>query len=280
MTLHMRRMETADIDLGMQLKSEAGWNQTVADWRRCLDLEPEGCFVAEWEGHPVGSTTTCVFGSIGWIAMVLVNKAFQHRGIGTRLVQNALDYFEHRAVTTARLDATPLGRPVYERMGFVAEHELVRLEGIAKAAPSQTDVVAARSEHRESIVALDRRATGTDRGRLVDRLLSERPKEVGVVLRDASLLGYVMLRSGSRATQIGPGIATTDASGRALCDWAYGQCEGQPVFIDVPRNNRPAIEWACSKGLREQRHLTRMVRGEPVAEQVSLLWASSGPEKG
>ena len=76
-------MTVADIPLGLELRQQAGWNQTESDWRRFLELQPDGCFVAEWEGKPVGTTTTCLFDDIGWIAMVLVEQAARHRGIGT-----------------------------------------------------------------------------------------------------------------------------------------------------------------------------------------------------
>ena len=85
-------MTVADIPLGMGLRQQAGWNQTESDWRRFLELQPDGCFVAEWEGKPVGTTTTCLFDDIGWIAMVLVEKAARHRGVGTQLVEQAIEF--------------------------------------------------------------------------------------------------------------------------------------------------------------------------------------------
>ncbi len=127
--IEIRRMTIDDVSLGMRLKEQAGWNQIEADWRRFLALEPDGCFVAELDGEPVATTTTCVFGTVAWIAMVLVDKPARHQGIATRLVDHAVQYLEDRGVETVRLDATPLGRPVYERLGFLAEYELVRLQG-------------------------------------------------------------------------------------------------------------------------------------------------------
>ena len=50
MALTLRLMTPGDIELGMRLKGQAGWNQTPADWQRFLELEPNGCFVAEWDG--------------------------------------------------------------------------------------------------------------------------------------------------------------------------------------------------------------------------------------
>jgi GNAT superfamily N-acetyltransferase len=87
-------MTVADVPLGMRLKEQAGWNQTEADWRRFLDLEPEGCFVAELDGQPVGTTTTCVFGSVAWVGMVLVDPAVRGRGVGRSLMKHALDWLD------------------------------------------------------------------------------------------------------------------------------------------------------------------------------------------
>ena len=51
MTLQIRVMTPADVAAGMRLKDAAGWNQTEDDWRRFLQANPEGCFVAEWNGQ-------------------------------------------------------------------------------------------------------------------------------------------------------------------------------------------------------------------------------------
>src|SRR5258705_12655293 len=114
-------MTVADIPVGMRLKDQAGWNQLEADWRRLLDLQPDGCFVAELGGSPVGTVTTCRFGPVAWIAMMLVDVRFRRCGIGRALMSHALEDLDAHGVCTVRLDATPLGRPLYETLGFVAE---------------------------------------------------------------------------------------------------------------------------------------------------------------
>ena len=75
--LHIRRMNAADVPLGMRLKTQAGWNQTEADWRRFLAMQPVGCFVAELDGRPVGTAVGCTFGPVAWIAMVLVDDLME-----------------------------------------------------------------------------------------------------------------------------------------------------------------------------------------------------------
>src|SRR3712207_6787044 len=129
MATHVRPMTPADLPRGRRLSRRAGWNQTAADWRRFLALEPDGCFVAEHDGTPVGTTTTAVFGPVAWIGMVLVDAPARGRGVGTALVRHALAALDRRGVPTVRLDATPLGQPLYERLGFTGQFRLSRYEG-------------------------------------------------------------------------------------------------------------------------------------------------------
>ena len=75
-------MSREDLSFGLRLSSQAGWNQTGADWARYLDLQLDGCFVAEADNCPAGTVTTCAFGPVAWIAMVLVDKPLRGRGIG------------------------------------------------------------------------------------------------------------------------------------------------------------------------------------------------------
>src|SRR5437870_5411367 len=131
---HIRPMTVADLPVGMRLKQQAGWNQTEADWRRFLALEPDGCFVAERDGAPVGTTTTCTFGPVAWIAMVLVDPAVRGQGIGKALMRHALAYLDRCGVRSIRLDATPMGQPLYEQLGFQVEYPLARYEGMLPAA--------------------------------------------------------------------------------------------------------------------------------------------------
>ena len=56
--LEIRRMVVPDIPAGMRLRELAGWNQTEQDWRRFLEFEPEGCFVAFRNGRVCGTVAT------------------------------------------------------------------------------------------------------------------------------------------------------------------------------------------------------------------------------
>jgi GNAT superfamily N-acetyltransferase len=273
-------MTVADLPLGLRLKAQAGWNQLEADWRRALDLQPDGCFVAELDGAPAGTVATCVFGPVAWVALVLVDAELRGRGIGTALMRRALDYLETEEVRSVRLDATPLGRPVYEKLGFVAQFTLHRFEGILPPGDAVPGIVAVSSDGYEELLRLDRRITGTDRGRLLRRLFAEQPEAVRGAWRDDDLEGYLTVRQGANAVQIGPCLATNAEAGRLLLSDAQRCYAGHRVFIDVPVDNRAAAAAVGDMGLTVQRPFLRMSRGELIVEQVEQLWTSGGPEKG
>src|SRR5947208_12550472 len=127
MSAHLRLMTEADIPAGMRLKELAGWNQTPSDWERFLRASPAGCFVAELDGRVCGTATTIVYeGRFAWIGMVLVDPEYRSRGIGTRLLGQAIEHLDAARVPTLKLDATPQGRPIYAKLGFVSEYEVER----------------------------------------------------------------------------------------------------------------------------------------------------------
>ena len=307
--IKIRCMTIDDLPLGLGLSRQAGWNQTESDWRRFMSMEPEGCFVAEFNGSSVGTTTTCVFGhQVAWIAMVLVDKEVRGRGIGTGLLKHALDYLKERKAGTVRLDATPAGRPIYEKLGFVPEYELARFEGMVQRPPQAAPVSEAEAKVFSDLIEFDRRMTGTDRAKMLGRLFEEFPEHIRIVRQGNDVAGFITMRPGANAIQAGPCIATANAGPSLLSD-ALNRCLGKPVFVDIPLDNVQAVKIAESSGLRVQRCFTRMCMGERINEWrgrpglggeavpalptgkmpaplqgqdalATAIWSSSGPEKG
>lgn len=274
-------MTVVDIPLGLKLARQAGWNQIEPDWRRFLTMQPDGCFVGELDGAAVATTAAFIFGPVAWIAMVLVDIDSRRKGIATTLLNHTLDFLDEQGVKTVRLDATAAGQPVYEKLGFVPEYPLSRYMGRVEPSPRPSSLMLPPTIGRQlkAIVAFDHRMTATPREKMLARLFEESPEITRALYRDGQVEGYVTGRCGANATLIGPCIATAYAGPILLGD-AFGHCAGQPVFVDVPRDNASAIEIVEKSGLTVQRHFTRMCRGERIKDHVEAIWASSGPEKG
>ncbi|MEX0643247.1 MAG: GNAT family N-acetyltransferase [Pirellulales bacterium] len=285
LVIRIRALTTADLGLAMRLKAQAGWNQLEGDWQRFLFMQPDGCFVAEWDRVPVGTAVACIFDEVAWLAMVLVDVAARGRGVGTALVRHALAFLDRAGVRCVRLDATPLGQPLYQKLGFVPEYAVARYEGVLSTVadepfprPAMSVVTAGQNDY-ERLCALDCSVVGADRQKFLVRLFHELPEAVRLVKKSGEIEGYLTARPGSEALQIGPCVAAEEVGATLLADaaWRYA---GQRVVLDVPLGNAPAVRLAQSLRLNVGRSFVRMRRGPAVGDDLSRLWASSGPELG
>jgi hypothetical protein len=68
----VRRLEERDIDAAVALTDLEAWGYTPADFRRLLDLSPQGCFAAELDGRVVGVLTTTAYGPLAFLGAVIV----------------------------------------------------------------------------------------------------------------------------------------------------------------------------------------------------------------
>src|SRR5262249_23271517 len=151
------------------------------------------------------------------------------------LMRHALAYLEARGVTCIRLDATPLGRPIYEKLGFVADYPLARFEGIPETLPAVPGVSALDRDQLDSLFRFDRTAVGADRGKLLSALFTEHA-EAWRAVDGPNSPGFLFSRAGSRAVQIGPCLADGETGPMLLQD-AWRRHAGKKVFIDVPLGN-------------------------------------------
>lgn len=255
----IRRMHRGDIPAAMRLKQAAGWNQTEQDWANVMALEPEGCWVWEEDDHVAGTTTAICYGQeLAWIGMVLVLPEYRGRGLARRLMEHALGWLEDRRVRQVKLDATDMGFPLYEKLGFRSERAIERwgLSGAVRVHPSPGTAGATLA----SIAAMDRECFGVDRTALLARLLgessgegAERPGE-----------GFCLGRPGSNAYFLGPCEANGVPSAREVLHAVMARAGAAAYFWDLFPDAPAAVDLARELGFGRRRSLVRMaLRPEP-----------------
>lgn len=275
--IDIRLLFESDIPAAMQLKDAAGWNQTEKDWQRLLTLEPDGCFAAVKDGRLVGTTTTTTYGDeLAWIGMVLVDPQERRQGIATQLMSVALAYLKDK-VATVKLDATALGQPLYERLGFRFESVLERWSGSAKA----SEATAPNAPDHDDLPALDRVAFNADRSTLIGKLIDDACVPP-VLLRaaDETLNGYALARRGTNADYIGPVVAKSPQYIESLLDRVLDELAGNRVYIDFNTECGAATSLLSDRGFVKERELIRMSAGAPAAKTSPFVIAIAGPETG
>jgi GNAT superfamily N-acetyltransferase len=284
--MRLRVMTEADIAAGMRLKEIAGWNQTREDWKRFLEASPRGCFVAEVNGKVCGTATTIVYQNrFAWIGMVLVDPEYRSRGFGTQLLQNAIKHLDGRQIATIKLDATPQGKPIYKKLGFVCEYELERwtLRRIAADAKvgSCDPCDSVSPKILESVLGKDQEIFGASRSFLLKDLHEQAPQLSIAISKNNELEGYAFGRRGSFADHLGPWVAANaDAASRVL-ETFVSRSGRSAIIVDRLKANAFGESLLHSAGFAYTRPLTRMFRGSNnYAGRIDSLCAVLGPEFG
>ena len=274
-------MNPGDIPTGMRLRGLAGWNQTEQDWQRFLQMNPEGCFAAELDGAVCGTVTTLAYEKhFGWIGMVLVDPAQRGQGIGTRLLLQGMNYLQAAGIETLKLDATPMGHPLYLQLGFEDEYQIERWEGVSHGGSGAG--LKMTLEQFDRVCRWDREVFGADRSRLLTCLWREGARYSAVLCSGSEISGYIFGRAGSRAHYLGPWVAETGSGAAELLFREFlARVSGEQVFVDVCCENPEARGIVEAAGFRHQRVLTRMFHG-PNRHPGSprLVCSIAGPELG
>ena len=280
--VQIRSMTGGDIHAGMRLRQAAGWNQTEQDWRRFLELAPDGCFVATLDGEVCGTATALRYGTrVGWLGMVLVDPAVRSRGIGSRLFRHAMEHLKHAGVSTQKLDATPQGYPIYRGLGFLDEYVLERWErpsGPVNGSP----LPRMTSEDLDRVCGWDREVFGADRSSLLKCLWREGRRYCFAARRGSEIRGYCLGRAGSRAHYAGPWVAEQGTgAAQEVFRSLLAEVSGEAVYVDIRRDCAEARQILANAGFHVQRMLTRMYLGaDRCAGQPELVYGIAGPELG
>jgi GNAT superfamily N-acetyltransferase len=283
--IDLRVLRVEDLPAADKLRQTAGWNQTLLDWRRLLALDPAGCFAAVDGEQVVGTATTTSFGTeLAWIGMVLVDPSRRNQGIGRQLLNQCLEYLRGKGVRCIKLDATPTGQILYEKLGFQVEWPLARwmrtdAEMSDRALPVRP-VASATNEDWNGMLELDRQVFGVDRAVLLQRLRETSIQSVICRAINGKLGGFGFLRDGVNADYIGPVASRTPEMGKSITLHLL-RASHRPVYWDIPNPCLDAESWAAQLGLVRQRPLLRMFLGKNEAAGIpQQLWAISDPATG
>jgi GNAT superfamily N-acetyltransferase len=267
------RLGSGDALAGLELSTEAHWNQNEGDWRFFLS---QGTVfgMRDGDGHLIATAALLPYTSgNAWISMVLVTANWRRRGLATKLVDACLGAAATQGLTTW-LDATPAGATVYGPLGFAPTLQLRRLR--------RENAMSTKAEAPPSLVpcgierftAQDRLAMGFDRGTLLMELSGRSGSRL---LSSHDALGLV--RDGRKARHIGPLFADRPDQALAMVNeivWS----ETGPLLIDAVSEQDEFLKGLTNSGWRIERPFQRMRFGHAAAQPAKLPFAVAGPEYG
>ena len=255
--LSLVALATEDVRSCLELSEGAGWNQTGEDWLFQL------C-VGTGTGLKTGGGELIATGvvlradeDIGWIAMVLVSRAWRRKGLGRHVMERIIANSPYRHLA---LDATEIGRSLYESLGFRPMEEIVRYRLSRNVGRTRYPVT--------SIVRV-----GTPFRGVAERLAG-RSDVTGLQTGSACAL----VRPGLTAIHVGPLVGGSEADAESLMRALLSESEGD-LLLDVPARAGTFCRRLERLGFQAERAFTRMSRGRAYLA-LPGTFATAGPEYG
>jgi len=283
MSVEVLPMTLNDVKPLMEIKNHIGWNQLEADWKFLIEYYPRHCFTVFSENRVVGSVTGINYDNkVGWIGMVMVHEEFRGLGLAKALMNAALDSMKN--CKCVKLDATPSGQPVYEKMGFVPEWTITRMintEFVHKNKSIESMAEPVWEDDMAEICKLDAQVFGVDRSCLLRRLMREYPDLAFKIVYDGKITGFCFGRNGHKYRQIGPIVSRNSLEAFEIFK-AAAVCRGDSsLVIDVIDANTDFVEAMKHIGFIAQRSLLRMFKGvNDRQSQVPRYFVIPGGEYG
>jgi hypothetical protein len=156
----------------------------VKDLQLYRKIQPDGYFLAEDNGIPVGMVGTVIYSTFAYVGLMAVHPESQRKGIGLALMQHVLAWLDQQQVPLVLLDASPSGQPLYEWLGFVAYEKVKILQwhGGQPACSCPLRVKPISVSDLDLITIPDTKAFGADRSRVLRLLLETYPGRAFLLL--------------------------------------------------------------------------------------------------
>ncbi len=222
---------------------------------------------ADLDGSLAGCASGLVHGNAGWLGNICVPPQHRGHGIGTALTEELIRLFRSKQLAFQILVATPLGEPIYRKLGFevVSYYIFLERQGEAVSIEAAAGVRPFQPGDAEQIFELDTRLTGEMRRPFVSEFLEGAWVHTGPGGR---LDGYFLPSLGN-----GLVIATNDEAGTALMQLKLRLGATSAV---VPEQNQVARDFLRGHGFVETFRAPRMTLGPDSSWQPERVYCRGG----
>ncbi len=277
--MNIRTMTRDELQYLAALAGEEGWGNGVADYNRLYDFEPEGCFLAEIDGRPVGTITSIIYNHYAFLASLIVDRKERGKGIGEALMKIAMNYVQSKGVHSIELDGVIEATPLYRRLGFFDKYLSLRMHRPAREFKNNPREIKPGAVAIDDIIKFDARITGLDRGRVIKRLHDEFPDGI-INVGYETLDGYAAVRPRADGSYfVGPILALDSSGFVKLLEMILDKYSQSGLLIGTPELNQEAVEILLNNGFHYRQPSLRMFFGQRLDYEGGIFGIIS-PEKG
>lgn len=277
----VRKALKKDMDYLVGMARKEGWNPGLHDEEAFYLADPDGFFIGELEGSPVGCISAVRYGDFAFAGFFVVEKELRGGCYGILLVQAALDYLKDCNVG---LDGVVEQQEHYVRMGFVPAHRNMRFEGICsdgQASSALPDgIVPAEDVDFLTLSAYDRLHFPADRSAFLRYWISMPDSTSLAAVSEERIRGFGTIRKCTEGYKIGPLFADAPDIAEALFNALTAGKSGEKVYLDISEGNQAALELTTRHGMRFVFETTRMYSKERPSVREDEVYGITSFELG
>ncbi len=258
MGLKIRKIEDADRSAIFGWVEALGWNPGEKDAECLLATDPDGMFVAERNGAPVGCATAIAYdGQFGFVGAMIVDPAIRGKGPATMLAicRHVMAYLGERSIG---LDAIPATRHFFTGAGFLPGYRHWRFEGVLPEGRTDASMIPVTDVSFADLCGYDAASFPARRERFWRVWLDAYGAGGLACIREGRLAGFGMVRRARCGWRLGPLQADDPQAAEALLLALAPLCRGEPVALDVPEANPAAMALVHRLGLAPVSETMRM----------------------
>jgi GNAT superfamily N-acetyltransferase len=264
-----RDINDVDVELLHALSISVRWPHRSNDWE-LLRRAGHGIVAVDGIGRVFGSAMWFPHGDdFATIGLVITTPRTQAQGGGRWLMDQVLEQCGDRNLA---LNATHAAYPLYVSLGFTSEAIVYMRQGEAPQTlppmPALDGELSELSSDRVSeITALDARAFGTNRARLLALLAKD--ASIAALRRGGEMVGYSMCRKFGRGYVIGPTVARNDQDAVHLTAVHLRKLAGRFARVDTRERDGVFAEFLEQSGLGIAETVTTMSKGRRFLNRES-----------
>jgi len=262
----IRELLTKDIR-GLNRLSPVDWNFDYEVFlQEYIDKDFFHAFAITKDGCIVGTGNIFLNGKIGWLANIIIEENVRNNGLGFRITKFMIEFLSDKNCETQILLATPLGEPLYRKLGFMkiteyrsfeTKNDYIHLVPGAIHKLTYSDL--------ENLIKLDEEANGEKRAHLIKRYYDT---GLGYFSEDNEMLGFYLPDFGR-----GLVLAKDTKAGIELLTLKHSKM-GQRTYLPV--DNTDGIDFFENNRFKQGSSSTRMILGKGISWHPSFIFSYGG----
>lgn len=275
MTVRIETATAADLSFFVEQAAREGWNPGLNDALCFFKTDPKGFFIAKEGDNIIGCISAVAYNSaFGFMGFYIVLPEWRHKGVGLKLWEAAI---HHLPSQTIGLDGVVEQQENYKKSGFHLAYNNMRFEGKAERV---LPFITATPASFEAIYAYDTTVFGMDRHLFLREWLKMPNARVMSIIKNGVVTAYGVIRKCMQGYKIGPLFASDAAQAKDIFNNLIQHTKGETFYIDIPIENKDALDLVKDAKMRPVFETARMYRGIPPSQRLDHVYGITSFELG